>query len=73
MPARKFSKYRAAGVGAKITAIQDTNADAHMHVIEGTEVNEGVNQRTRYSSSSSWNICAALSRQVVSCLTDEVR
>ncbi|KAK4496206.1 hypothetical protein PRZ48_012186 [Zasmidium cellare] len=39
VPARKFSKYRAAGVGAKITAIQDTNADAHLHVIEGTEVN----------------------------------
>ncbi|KAF2166745.1 hypothetical protein M409DRAFT_22799 [Zasmidium cellare ATCC 36951] len=39
VPARKFGKYRAAGVGAKITAIQDTNADAHIRVIEGTEIN----------------------------------
>ncbi|KAK5127556.1 hypothetical protein LTR85_006896 [Meristemomyces frigidus] len=33
--ARMFKSYQCSGVGAKITAIQDLNANAHAHILEG--------------------------------------
>lgn len=35
IPARMFRSYRCSGVGAKITEIQDLNANAHAHMLEG--------------------------------------
>lgn len=35
LPARKFRKYKAYGIGATITRVQDANANTHEHFIEG--------------------------------------
>jgi hypothetical protein len=37
VPARKFSSYVAHGVGARITEVQNINADTHLHLNKGLE------------------------------------
>jgi hypothetical protein len=33
--ARKFKNYKCTGIGARITEVQDLNADAHAHILKG--------------------------------------
>lgn len=44
VPARHFGKYKASGLGAQITEVQNVNADPTLHLTKGMAVTEGIEE-----------------------------